>query len=94
MSNAGKRSVKESCCRDSLRRTQEIDPELMIRTSGELRLSNFLLWQLSYAELYVTDTYWSDFREEQFFQASEHLTRTKQNPSIIAFDAKLNFFQT
>lgn len=47
------------------------DPELMIRTSGELRLSNFLLWQLSYAELYVTDTYWPDFREEQFFQALE-----------------------
>ncbi len=47
------------------------DPELMIRTSGELRLSNFLLWQLSYAELYVTETYWPDFREEQFFQALE-----------------------
>jgi undecaprenyl diphosphate synthase len=47
------------------------DPELMIRTSGELRLSNFLLWQLSYAEFYVTDTFWPDFREEEFFQALE-----------------------
>lgn len=47
------------------------DPELMIRTSGELRLSNFMLWQLSYAELYVTDIFWPDFREEQFFQALE-----------------------
>jgi undecaprenyl diphosphate synthase len=47
------------------------DPELMIRTSGELRLSNFLLWQLSYAELYVTETYWPDFREAEFFQALE-----------------------
>lgn len=45
------------------------DPELMIRTSGEMRLSNFLLWQLSYSEFYITDTYWPDFREEQFFQA-------------------------
>ena len=45
------------------------DPELMIRTSGELRLSNFLLWQLSYSEFYITDAYWPDFREEQFFQA-------------------------
>lgn len=45
------------------------DPELMIRTSGELRLSNFLLWQLSYAELYITDVLWPDFREEQFFEA-------------------------
>lgn len=47
------------------------DPELMIRTSGELRLSNFLLWQLSYAELYVTDVFWPDFREKEFFQAVE-----------------------
>jgi len=47
------------------------DPEVMIRTSGELRLSNFLLWQLSYSEFYITDTYWPDFREEQFFHALE-----------------------
>jgi undecaprenyl diphosphate synthase len=47
------------------------DPELMIRTSGELRLSNFLLWQLSYAELYVTDVFWPDFREQEFFKALE-----------------------
>ena len=47
------------------------DPELMIRTSGELRLSNFMLWQLSYAEFYITDTYWPDFREKEFFQALE-----------------------
>jgi len=47
------------------------DPELLIRTSGEMRLSNFLLWQLSYAELYVTDIFWPDFREKEFFQAWE-----------------------
>ncbi|MBM4152525.1 MAG: di-trans,poly-cis-decaprenylcistransferase [Kiritimatiellaceae bacterium] len=47
------------------------DPELMIRTSGELRLSNFMLWQLSYAELYVTDVLWPDFREPEFFAALE-----------------------
>ena len=47
------------------------DPELLIRTSGELRLSNFMLWQLSYAEFFITNTYWPDFREEQFFQALE-----------------------
>jgi undecaprenyl diphosphate synthase len=47
------------------------DPELMIRTSGELRLSNFLLWQLSYAELYITDVFWPDFREKEFYQALE-----------------------
>jgi undecaprenyl diphosphate synthase len=42
------------------------DPDLLIRTSGELRVSNFLLWQLSYAEFYVTQTYWPDFTEEDF----------------------------
>ena len=42
------------------------DPDLMIRTSGEMRLSNFLLWQLSYAELYVTDVLWPDFRDDEF----------------------------
>jgi undecaprenyl diphosphate synthase len=45
------------------------DPELMIRTSGELRLSNFLLWQLSYSEFWVTDTLWPDFGEEQLASA-------------------------
>ena len=44
-------------------------PDLVIRTSGELRLSNFLLWQLAYSELYFTDTLWPDFREDDFDQA-------------------------
>ncbi|MDA9563680.1 isoprenyl transferase [Flavobacteriales bacterium] len=45
------------------------DPELMIRTSGEHRISNFLLWQLAYAELYFTDTLWPDFRKEDLHKA-------------------------
>ena len=45
------------------------DPELMIRTSGELRLSNFLLWQLAYTELFFTDTLWPDFGKEDFYSA-------------------------
>lgn len=45
------------------------DPELMIRTSGEHRISNFLLWQLAYAEFYFTDVLWPDFRKEEFFKA-------------------------
>lgn len=47
------------------------DPDLMIRTSGEMRISNFLLWQLSYSELYVTPVFWPDFREEEFRKALE-----------------------
>jgi undecaprenyl diphosphate synthase len=45
------------------------DPELMIRTSGEIRISNFLLWQLAYTELYFTEILWPDFRKEEFYKA-------------------------
>jgi undecaprenyl diphosphate synthase len=51
------------------------DPDLLIRTSGEMRLSNFLLWQISYAELVVTPTLWPDFRRTQFFEALEEYAR-------------------
>ena len=47
------------------------DPELMIRTSGEFRISNFLLWQLAYTELYFTEVLWPDFRKEDLFAAIE-----------------------
>ncbi|WP_245970289.1 isoprenyl transferase [Pseudochryseolinea flava] len=45
------------------------DPELLIRTSGELRISNFLLWQIAYTELYITPTLWPDFRREHLYEA-------------------------
>ena len=54
------------------------DPELMIRTSGELRISNFLLWQLSYSEFYVTDTLWPDFGREEFFAALESFEKRER----------------
>ncbi len=47
------------------------DPELMIRTSGELRISNFLMYQLAYAELYFTETLWPDFRKKDLYEAVE-----------------------
>ena len=51
------------------------DPDLLIRTSGELRVSNFLLWQISYAEFVVTSTLWPDFRRPQLHEALEEYTR-------------------
>lgn len=51
------------------------DPDLMIRTSGEMRISNFLLWQISYTELVVTQTLWPDFRKPQFYEALEEYNR-------------------
>jgi undecaprenyl diphosphate synthase len=51
------------------------DPDLLIRTSGEMRVSNFLLWQISYAELVITPTLWPDFRKPQFYSALEEYHR-------------------
>jgi undecaprenyl diphosphate synthase len=48
------------------------DPDFLIRTSGEMRISNFFLWQLAYTEIYVTETLWPDFREAEFLRAIEH----------------------
>jgi len=51
------------------------DPDVLIRTSGEMRVSNFLLWQISYAELVITPTLWPDFRKPQFYEALEEYAR-------------------
>ena len=51
------------------------DPDLVIRTSGELRLSNFLIWQAAYAEYYFTDTYWPDFDKDELRKAIEEYAR-------------------
>jgi undecaprenyl diphosphate synthase len=45
------------------------DPDLLIRTSGEMRISNYLLWQIAYAEIWVTDVLWPDFRKQHLYQA-------------------------
>jgi len=51
------------------------DPDLLIRTSGEMRVSNFLLWQISYAEIYVTETLWPDFRKAEFLKALDDFSK-------------------
>jgi len=61
--------VDEALVSGSLSTAGMPDPDLLIRTSGEMRVSNFLLWQISYAELYVTPVYWPDFRRPHFVQA-------------------------
>ena len=50
------------------------DPDLVIRTSGEQRISNFLLWQSAYSEYYFTETLWPDFRKEEFLKALEEFS--------------------
>ncbi|MDB5273377.1 MAG: uppS [Chitinophagaceae bacterium] len=61
--------INESTVKEFLSTASIPDPELMIRTSGEFRLSNFLLWELAYAELYVTETLWPDFKKEDLYKA-------------------------
>ena len=69
---AGEVSSRELSCDmiSNFLQTKDIpDPELLIRTSGEFRISNFLLWQIAYAELYFTNTLWPDFTKEDFYEA-------------------------
>ncbi|MGN6543575.1 MAG: undecaprenyl diphosphate synthase family protein, partial [Aureliella sp.] len=54
------------------------EPDLLIRTSGEMRISNFLLWQISYAELWVTETHWPDFDEEKLQEAVDDYSRRQR----------------
>jgi len=54
------------------------DPDLLIRTSGEYRVSNFLLWQIAYAEIYITPTLWPDFRKEEYLLAIEEYQRRER----------------
>ncbi len=61
--------INEDTINDHLYLPDIPNPELMIRTSGEMRLSNFMLWQLSYSEIIITDTLWPDFREKELYDA-------------------------
>lgn len=65
------------------------DPDLLIRTSGEERVSNFLLWQIAYAELYVTPVLWPDFTKEDFIQALEEYSRRERRFGGVDPDAAL-----
>jgi undecaprenyl diphosphate synthase len=64
--------VDETVYADYLQTAGLPDPDLLIRTSGELRVSNFMLWQLAYTEFWFTPHYWPDFSKEHFFEAIEH----------------------
>ena len=61
--------IDENTISNYLTTKQIPDPELLIRTSGEYRISNFLLWQIAYTELYFTDVLWPDFKKEDLYQA-------------------------
>ena len=59
------------------------DPDLLIRTSGELRISNFLLWQISYSEIWVTETLWPDFNREELLKAIENFSKRERRYGAV-----------
>jgi undecaprenyl diphosphate synthase len=67
--NGHKPAVSEELISQSLYTSGIPDPDLLIRTSGEMRISNFLLWQIAYSEIYITPTYWPDFRRKHLLEA-------------------------
>jgi len=75
--------INEQVITENLYTRHYPDPDLLIRTSGEMRISNFLLWQISYSELVVTPTLWPDFRKAQFFDALEEYTRRHRRFGLI-----------
>jgi undecaprenyl diphosphate synthase len=70
--------IDESKLDDALWTAGLPDPDLLIRTGGELRVSNFLLWQSAYAEIYVTETYWPDFDEASMHEAIREFARRQR----------------
>ena len=54
------------------------DPDLLIRTSGEMRISNFLLWQISYSEIVISDKFWPEFGKDDFFKAVQEYSRRQR----------------
>jgi undecaprenyl diphosphate synthase len=67
--NGHRSPISEELITQSLYTSGIPDPDLLIRTSGEMRISNFLLWQIAYSEIYITPTYWPDFRREHLLRA-------------------------
>ncbi len=75
---AGKTEITEADIQKSLYTGDAPDPDLIVRTGGDLRISNFLLWQAAYSELYFTDTLWPDMKEEDVDMAIEDFYRRKR----------------
>lgn len=76
--HSGRESVTEADISEALYTRGIPDPDLVIRTSGEYRISNFLLWQSAYAEYYFTDVYWPDFDKKELFKAIEAFNRRER----------------
>lgn len=81
--------INERLFSSSLSTSGITDPELLIRTSGEMRISNFLLWQLAYTELYITDVLWPDFRKEHLHNAIHDYQKRERRFGKISEQVKV-----
>ncbi|MCP4115440.1 MAG: isoprenyl transferase [Desulfobacteraceae bacterium] len=76
--------ITETALADRLYTGGMPDPDIVIRTSGEMRLSNFLLWQAAYAEIFITDTLWPDFSKQEFYDiVREYQTRDRRYGKVV-----------
>ena len=78
LSHLRQNGISEETISEHLYTSKLPDPDLVIRTSGEMRLSNFLLWQIAYSEIYVTETLWPDFRGRHLLEAIEDYQRRER----------------
>ena len=76
--------ITENVISDYLYTSNMPDPDLLIRTSGEYRISNFMLWQIAYTEIYITSTLWPDFRKDEFFSAIEAYQKRERRYGAIS----------
>lgn len=77
------KEITEQTISDSLFTAGIPDPDLLIRTSGEYRISNFLLWQIAYSEIYITPVLWPDFRKEEYLKAIEEYQKRERRFGAI-----------
>lgn len=83
-------NIDENSLSNSLMTAGTPDPDLIIRTSGEQRLSNFLMWQSAYSEIYFTDTLWPDFDKDSFAQALEYYAGRDRRFGVLPAEVKEN----
>jgi undecaprenyl diphosphate synthase len=80
--------INESCISDNLLTKDIPDPDLLIRTSGEFRVSNFLLWQIAYTEFYISDVYWPEFRRKHIYEAIKSFQTRERRFGLVSEQIK------
>lgn len=83
-----KSEINEETFKKFLSTSEFPEPDLLIRTSGEMRVSNFLLWEIAYTELYVTETLWPDFRRKELYKAIEDYQKRERKFGLVSEQIK------